>query len=159
MPQLSSLRPPAWELQLLKPKHPKAGAPQATSHRNEEPHVTTPEEPCSPPLEEAHAQPRRLSTARDTRMHLFRSRTAGGESPDATVLASVTLQARARHSLEGHTFLYTFSTVLCHRAHQQRSVCKPGSRAQGADAIPCGDLPRHHAKPQFSSLSRGGLIP
>ena len=78
------------------------------SHRNEKPRITVPEEPCSPSLEEAHTQPRRLSTARDTGMHLSKNLTAEGESTDGTVLASVTLRARARHPLEGQTFLSTF---------------------------------------------------
>ena len=70
-------------------------------------------------------------------------------------MASVTLQARARHPLEGHTFLSTFSTVLSHRLHQQCSECKPGSRALGAASIPSGYSSRRHAKPQISSPSRG----
>lgn len=69
-------------------------------------------------------------------------------------MASVTLQARARDPLEGHTFLSTFSTVLSHRLHQQHSECKPGSPALGAASIPSGSLSRRRAKPQFSSPRR-----
>lgn len=123
MPQLSSLRPPAWELQLLKPSTPSrrpasCKSPQrgAARHNSRGALLATPGE--------AHAQPRRLSTARDTRMHLFKphrwrsqcdrlgQRDSPGEGPALLE--------------KGHTFLYTFSTVLCHRAHQQRSVCKRG---------------------------------
>ena len=70
-------------------------------------------------------------------------------------MASVTLQARARHPLEGHTFLSTFSTVLSHKLHQQCSECKPGSHALGATSIPSGYSSCRRAKPQFSSPSRG----
>ena len=66
----------------------------------------------------------------------------------------MTLQARARDPLEGHTFLSTFSTVLSHRLHQQRSECKPGSPALGAASIPSGSSSCCRAKPQFSSPRR-----